>query len=316
MRVNLNKIAEQIVPEYRYQQFVDSIVDLDLPPLYKGTLTTFYPTTISTGNSTVGFTKKHWLRRYIFKYNSNGSYDFITTRQGQRNGGNNVTLQDSQINVVITDPSDNFAELKNRNFTKVSDNLYSSGSNVRIIKVNQRYLWQEKPIRTFVFSTLYYSDATPNFLETADKQNDVNWFQQGSDKYVIANNSRIVYYNNNTLAGLNSWPIQNANINETRPEMLDDAYLARCFADVPLDAYDIVFVEVAWMRYVNKESYPSTEPVWLGESFTVPNEKGRVYRVGKLAASNGVGEYDVVTFAHRTRIKTTKTKRGGDSVYN
>lgn len=316
MRVNLNKIAEQIVPEYRHQQFVDSVVDLDLPPIYNGTLTTFYPTTISTGNNTVGFAKKHWLRRYIFKYNSNGSYEFITTRKGQRNGGNNVSLQDSQINVTITDPANNFAELKNQNFTKVSDNLYVFGSNVRIIKVNQRYLWQEKPIRTFVFSTLYYSDATLNLLEIADKQNDVNWFQQTTNKYVIASNSRVVYYNNNTLAGLNSWPIINEDLNETRPEMLDDAYLARCFADTPLDAYDVVFVEIAWKRYFNKSSNKGAEPVWLGEPFTVPQDKGRVYRVGKLAASNKVGEYDVVTFAHRTRIKTTATKRGGDSVYN
>jgi hypothetical protein len=316
MRVNLNKIAEQIVPEYRYQQFVDSVVDLDLPPIYKGTLTTFYPTTITSEVTQGSQTKKHWLRRYIFKYNSNGSYDFVTTRKGQRNGGNNVTLQDSQINVIITDPANSFAELKNRNFTKVSDTLYSSGSNVRILKVNQRYLWQEKPIRAFVFSTLYYSDATPNALEIADKQNDVNWFQQGTDKYVVANSSRVVYYNNNTLAGLNSWPIVNENLNETLPEMLDDAYLARCFADVPLDAYDIVFVEVAWKSYSNKDTNTSTEPVWLGEPFTVLNEKGRIYRVGKLAASNNADEYDVVTLAHRTRIKTTKTKRGGDNVYN
>lgn len=316
MRVNLNKIADQIVPEYRHQQFVDSVVDLDLPPLYNGTLTTYYPTTISTTNNDIGFSKKRWLRRYIFKYNSNGTFEYITVRQGQRNGGNNVTLQDSQINVTITDPSNNFSILKSQNFTIVNENLYTFGTNVRILKVNQQYLWQEKPIRTFVFSTLYRSEATENPLETADKENGVNWFEEGSNKYVVTNNSRVVYYNNNTLAGLNSWPIQNQNLNESRPEMLDDAYLARCFADVPLDSYDIVFVEVYWQRFVNKDTSNSTEPLWLGESFTVPQDKGRVYRVGKLAASNGVGEYDLVTFAHRTRIKTTTTKRGGDKVYN
>lgn len=316
MRVNLNKIAEQIVPEYRYKQFVDSVVDLELCPIYKGNLVTFYPTTISIGNSNVGSTKISNLRRYIFRYNSNGSYEFLATRHGQRNGGNNVTLADSQINVTITDPANAFAVLKNQNFTIVDDNLFTAGSNVRIIKSNQRYLWQEKPIRGFIFSTLYYSDATENPLQNADKENEVNWYEEGSNKYVIASNSRVVYYNNNTLAGLNSWPIQNANLSsETIPEMLDDAYLARCFYNVPLEAYDIVFVEVQWKKYFNRDNFDDT-PQWLGESFTVPEEKGRVYRIGKLAASNGVGEYDIVTFAQRTRIKTTTSKRGGETVYN
>lgn len=316
MRVNLNKIAEQIVPEYRYKQFVDSVVDLELCPIYKGNLVTFYPTTISIGNSNVGSNKISSLRRYIFRYNSNGSYEFLATRHGQRNGGNNVTLADSQINVTITDPANGFAVLKNQNFTIVDDNLFTAGSNVRIIKSNQRYLWQEKPIRGFIFSTLYYSDATENLLQNADKENEVNWYEEGSNKYVIASNSRVVYYNNNTLAGLNSWPIQNADLSsETRPEMLDDAYLARCFYNVPLEAYDIVFVEVQWKKYFNRDNFDDT-PQWLGESFTVPEEKGRVYRIGKLAASNGVGEYDIVTFAQRTRIKTTSSKRGGETVYN
>lgn len=323
MRVNLNKIAEQIVPEYRYKQFVDSVTDLSLCPLYKGNLITVYPTTISNCNYTTVSGKTNWLRRYIFKYNSNGSFDFITTRKGQRNGGNNVTLANSQISVTITDPANNFAVLKSANFTIVDDNLFRSGPNVRIIRSNQRYLWQEKPPRGFIFSTFYYSDATNNPLPTADKQNDVNWYAQGTNKYVIANNDRVVYYNNNTLAGLNSWPIQNENLNESRPEMLDDAYLARCFYDVHLEAYDIVFVEVNWKKYgvrtkfgISNNNVDNSTPQWFGEPFTVPEEKGRVYRIGKLAASNGVGEYDIVTFAQRTRIKTTSTKRGGDKVYN
>ena len=310
MRVNLNKIAEQIVPEYRHQQFVDSVVDLDLSPVYKGTLTTFYPTTITESKS------NRTLRRYIFKYNSNGTFEYITARQGQRNGGNNVALADSQINIVITDPANNFAVLKNQNFTPVSDSLFVFGRTARILKSNQRYLWQEKPVRGSVYSTLYYSDATSNALQDGDKQNDVNWYQQTTNKYVIANNTRVVYHNNNTLAGLNSWPIQNTNVGDTRPEMLDDAYLARCFYNVNLEAYDIVFVEVSWKKYINREEFLSTTPLWVGESFTVPENKGRVYRVGKLNASNGAGEYDVVTHAQRTRIKTTRNKRGGDTVYN
>jgi hypothetical protein len=325
MRVNLNKIAEQIVPEYRYKQFVDSVADLDLCPLYKGNLVTFYPTTIRNRAvfSTNTF-KSSKLRRYIFKYNSNGSFEFITTRRGQRNGGNNVSVENSQISVIITDPANNFAVLKSGNFNIVNENLFTAGPNVRIARVNGRFLWQEKPIRGFIFSTFYYSDATQNPLSIADKENDVNWYQEGTNKYVIANNDRVVYYNNNTLAGLNSWPIQNEDLGESRPEMLDDAYLSRCFHNVHLEAYDIVFVEVLWKVYTNRNTFgrsydilpEKNRPQWLGESFTVPEEKGRVYRIGKLAASNGVGEYDIVTFAQRTRIKTTRSKRGGETVYN
>lgn len=322
MRVNLNKIAEQIVPEYRHKQFVDNFVDLDLNPLYDGPLETFYPTTYREKRYSRIAPK---LRRYVFKYNANGSFEYIATRRGQRNGGKNVSIADSQINVTITDPANNFSELKNQNFTIVNENLYTFGSNVRIVKVNGRFLWQEKPIRTFVFSTFYYSDATNNPLETADKENDVNWYQEGSNKYVVSSSSRVVYYNNNTLAGLNSWPIQNVNLNEPRPDMLDDAYLARCFYNIPLEAYDTVFVEVVWKEFDNRTSYvksgdinssTSNVPQWIGEPFTVPIKKGRVYRVGKLAKDNGVGGYDVVTHAQRTRIKTTSTKRGGDAVYN
>lgn len=316
MRVNLNKVAEQLVPEYKREQFVDSVIDLDLPPLYEGTLTTFYPTTIREAKNPGPNEYRPKLRRYIFKYNSNGTYEYITTRKGQRNGGNNVSIENSQINVVITDPEDEFSEIKNANFTIVNNNFFTAGSNVRIVKVNQRYLWQEKPQSGFVFSTLYYSEPTAKPLQNADKENDVNWFQQTTNKYVVTNIDRVVYYNNNNLAGLNSWPIPNVDLNETRPEMLDDAYLTRCFSNVNLDAYDTVFVEVIWKQYTNRTKIKADSQAWLGEPFTVPNKKGRVYRVGKLAKSNGVGEYDVVTFAQRTRIKTTKTKRGGNSVYN
>jgi hypothetical protein len=309
MRVNLNKIAEQIVPEYRHQQFVDSVVDLNLNPIYEGTLTTYYPTTITAVN-------RGKLRRYIFKYRADGSYEFITARKGQRNGGNNVVLADAQINITITDPNNNFSVLKNQNFTIVNSNFFTFGATARILRVNGRYLWQEKPESSFVFNTLYYSDATSKPLEAADKQNDVNWFQQGTNKYVVANNTRVVYYNNNTLAGLNGWPIQNSNVGEERPVMLDDAYLSRCFYNMPLEPYEIVFVEVFWNRFENKETFLEDKPAWLGESFTVPANKGRVYRVGKLAASNEVGEYDIVTYAQRTRIKTSTTKRGGNTVYN
>lgn len=332
MRVNLNKVAEQIVPEYRHKQFVDNVIDLDLPPLYRGCLKTFYPTTLKEvriGRS---------LRRYIFQYNSNGSYDFITARDGQRNGGNDVLIENAQINVIITDPENDYQELNNVNFNIINEKLYRAGDDVRIIKINQRYLWQEKAPGSFLYSTLYYSEPTSKSLHEANKENDVNWFEQTTDKYLVAVTSRVVFYNNNTLAGLNGWPIRNKEVRvpkyvtmdwqdnvtissnlttvaETRPLMLDDSYLTKCFRDVNLNAYDIVFVEVAWKEYRNKRTFISTKPMWLGESFKVPVRKGRVYRVGKLAKSNDIGDYDVITFALRTKIKTTHKKRGGDTVY-
>ena len=47
--------------------------------------------------------------------------------------------------------------------------------------------------------------------------------------------------------------------------------------------------------------------------FYTRRQKGRVYRIGKLAKSNSVGQYDIVTFAQRTRIVTTKWYRGGNT---
>jgi hypothetical protein len=312
MRVNLNQIAEKIVPNYSYEQFVDNVATLDLSPLYDGTLTTFYPTTITENKKFY----KPKIRRYIFKYNSNGTYEFITTRKGQRNSGINVKIENSQINVIITDPEDDFSEIKNQNFTIINSNSFKAGNNIRIIKSNGRFLWQERTEGSAVFSTLYYSEPTSNPLQSADKENNVNWFQQTTNKYVVTNINRVVYYNNNTLAGLNSWPIQNENLSDLKPEMLDDAYLSKCFSNVSLNAYDIVFVEVLWKEYINKTKTKADYQVWLGDSFTVPAKKGRVYRVGKLAKSNGVGEYDVITVAQRTKIRTTKAKRGGNNVYN
>lgn len=330
MRVNLNKVAEQIVPEYSHKQFVDNVSEISLPPLYRGALRTFYPSTIKRQKS------GDKLRRYIFTYNSNGKFDFIATRLGQRNGGNDIRPEEVQVNVTITDPANNFAVLKSRNFNKIFNNLYTFGQVTRIIYVNQIYYWQERQPGEFVFSNLYYSAPTTNSLENADKENDVNWFEFGTNKYVIGNCSGIGFYNNNTLIGLNNWPIKNEeikvkqytiqdnqNVNvfsdtlvtETRPIMLDDSYLYKCFNNVKLDAYDTVFVEVLWKEYTNRTTFRASRPMWIGEPFTMPVLKGRVYRVGTLAKSNGVDEYDVITFAQRTKIKTTRTKRGGNTVY-
>lgn len=331
MALDLNPLAEEVIPEYGYKQFVDNVSDIPLPPLYRGALATFYPTTIKEQN---GKTK---LRRYIFKYNANGTFEFITTRYGQRNGGNNVRPEEAQYNVTLTDPSNNFGVVRNRNFKRVSDNLYVFGEITRIIYINQVYYWQERTPDSYIYNNIFYSSPTTSPLKDADKQGDVNWFEFGSNRYVVANNSTVEYYNNNTLAGLNGWPIKNEEVKvkqytiadgqnvssfsnnlvtETRPSMLDDAYLYKCFNNIVIEPYETVFVEVLWKEYTNKSKFKSNAPAWIGEGFTVPVLKGRVYRVGKLFKSNGVNEYDLVTFAQRTKIKTSRVKRGGNNVYN
>lgn len=328
--MNLNTIAEEVVPDYNYQQFVDNVTDVKLPPLYRGAYKTFYPALIQEKK---GSSK---LRRYIFKYNASGTFDFIAVRKGQRNGGNNVKPEDIQYNVNLADPANNFESVRNRNFKKVSDNLYVFGEITRIIYVNQTYLWQERQPGSFVFNTRYFSSPTINSLKDADKQGGVDWFEFGSNRYLIGNIAAVEFFNNNTLAGLNGWPIVNQtvttkkyfiqdfeNVNsysadivqETRPLMLDDGYLVKCFKNVVVEPYETVFVEVLWKEYTNVSTFNENKTVWIGEGFTVPVLKGRVYRVGKLVASNNIGEYDIVKFAQRTRIKTTRTKRGGNTVY-
>lgn len=338
MKVDLNTVAAKIVPDYQHKQFVDSVMDIDLPPLYRGPTKVFYPNRLSSD-----VFHKNKILRYVFKYNSNGTFDFLAARMGQRNGGNDVKLQDSAINISITDPADNFSVLDAENFTPVNDSIWRFGDSKRIVYVNGRYEWQEKQIGDLVFSVKYFCEPTDKDLFEADKEGDVNWFEEATPpRYVVAANSRVVYYNNNTLKGLNSWPIQNANaqvqqgfitneyygtdlggmVNEVRPEPLTNSYLNRCFQNIPLQSYDTVFVEIIWNAYTNinegwRETYgPNPDrPIWLGQSFEVPVVKGRVYRIGKLHKDSGVGGYDVVTFAQRTRIRTTTNKRGGNNIY-
>jgi hypothetical protein len=332
MSVNLNQAALETVTDYGHKQFVDNVGDIPLTPLYRGALRTFYPTTIEEVK------KGRKLRRYIFRYNSDGSFTFLNVRHGQRNGGNNVRPEEAQINVTILDPSNNNFVLRNRNFNRLTDDIFVFGQITRIVKINQRWYWQERSVDSFVFENVFYTDPTPNSLENANKLNDVNWYQIPLDKYVITNTTSVEYFNNNTLAGLNNWPIRNEEVkmpeyaiqdyqntngiysgtlvNETRPSQLDDGYLNKCFKDVVLESYDTVFVEVSWKEYNNKSIYNPNGPAWIGEEFTVPVLKGRVYRVGKLVKSNGVNEFDIVSDALRTKIKTTRTKRGGNNVYN
>lgn len=117
---------------------------------------------------------------------------------------------------------------------------------------------------------------------------------------------------------------------EGRISCLSDELLFKCFQGIPLKPYEIVFVEIQWTFFAHKVSTPrrggdggyvpstgswgyniSNEEWWSPTPFNTFRQKGRIYRIGKLDADNGVGQTDTVLFAQRTRIVTTKYSKGG-----
>jgi hypothetical protein len=119
---------------------------------------------------------------------------------------------------------------------------------------------------------------------------------------------------------------------ERRPACLTDALLFKCFHGITLKPYEIVFVEVVWKWFANRvSSFSRTNKYWEGcykgqwgydvnqtewwspAPFKAQTQKGRIYRIGKLETNTGIGGYDTVTFAQRTRIITTKYTKGGYS---
>jgi hypothetical protein len=135
------------------------------------------------------------------------------------------------------------------------------------------------------------------------------------------------------------WQIKNddgsAIIPDNRIDALSDDFLNRCFEGVKLKPYDIVFVEVVWKLRMNKSDFqvdlntPSNQPPtyrsaswgywdrihnyewWSPKPFYGRSQKGRVYRIGILEADMGVGGYDKILWAQRTRLITTERTRGG-----
>jgi len=124
-------------------------------------------------------------------------------------------------------------------------------------------------------------------------------------------------------------------IPDRRPDDLNDEYLKKCFQGVNLKHYDIVFVEVVWKYFavrnakydiensdnlVNwgyQENFAREEihdvEWWSPKPFEVKRQKGRVYRIGILEADTGIGGFDKVLFAQRTRVITTDYRRGGET---
>jgi hypothetical protein len=161
----------------------------------------------------------------------------------------------------------------------------------------------------------------------------------------------IVWYNNNSIDNLNKWPIKNVDaddewgtpkkwqtfdggtlIPDRRPDCLNDAYLTKCFQGINLKHYDTVFVEVMWRYFSNRNDKEYTNDLvtwgydsqydresihnvewWSPRPVKIKRQKGRVYRIGILEADTGIGGFDKVLFAQRTRVITTDYKRGGQT---
>lgn len=124
-------------------------------------------------------------------------------------------------------------------------------------------------------------------------------------------------------------------IPDRRPDCLSDDYLNKCFQGVNLKNYDIVFVEVMWRYFVHRNSRNQilgrTDPVdwgyvgsgirpnihqlewWSPKPVKMRRQKGRVYRIGGLEADTGIGGFDKVLWAQRTRVITTDYRRGGQT---
>lgn len=159
------------------------------------------------------------------------------------------------------------------------------------------------------------------------------------------------WYNNNDVENLNKWPITNKEVylgankgrtykwqsrpngtpvDEGKPSCLTNDLLFKCFQGIPLKPYEIVFIEIQWTYFAHRISNSrrggiggyntysgswgynlSNEEWWSPTPFNTYRQKGRIYRIGKLDADNGVGNTDTVLFAQRTRIVTTKYSKGG-----
>jgi hypothetical protein len=186
-----------------------------------------------------------------------------------------------------------------------------------------------------------WTTATPQIPVIATIE-PVEWFNNNSienlNKWPIKNYD--ADYDIYQPQNKQKWQGRNAQtgaiIPDRRIKGLTDDFLHRCFQGVPLKNYSIVFVEVMWRFRLNKSSdvngfdgnYPATyvnsswgyyESIhdnewWSPKPFYSHTQKGRVYRIGILEADTGVGGYDKVLWAQRTKIITTHFTRGGRTV--
>jgi len=351
----------------------------DLPPLlpiYKGRRKKIYPGQLalnknhykSSGISRNTNNLNSGLRRYVFRY-ENGTFVYLATRKGQRNGGFNSKESQTSINFTINVPG-TINETRGFSFKGkniIGEDIYeeTANSRIRYDSANTRWVWETRPATTppappsGPFYVTAKSSSTSNSIGTSSTSEGIVWtyvvdpFGAATPELpatvTIVSNA---WYNNNDLANLNKWPIKNTDANfstdlnrvyrwqprangnyfqalsENRPSCLTDSILFKCFEGIPLKPYEIVFIEVVWtfLAHVDTDNEIEGNNVseksskgydidiiewWSPAPIKIERQKGRIYRVGKLEADTGIGNYDKVIFAQRTRVITTKYSRGG-----
>ena len=367
------------------RQFVGGEHQSPLLPIFKGRRATYYPGQLAcnkgNGNNTAEGRRSNRLssalRRYVFRY-ENGTFVYVATRKGQRNGGRNV--KDSQTAGVFTLVADSalpssvntgplYFSFSGKNASNEDVYTIDSNSRIRYDSANTRWVWETRPatIPPAPPSGPYYVTAftasTTNTLLNSSTINEIGWTYvsypfaaQAPQVPATVGIAASVWYNNNDVTNLNKWPIKNTDadygvpgrdnnkekykwqsrsggsgpvVPERRIACLTDSLLFKCFEGIPLKPYETVFVEVVWKWFANRVSgygrrsenalynsgtwgYEVDDVEWWSPApFTAPTQKGRIYRIGKLEADTGIGGYDTVTFAQRTRIITTKYTKGG-----
>jgi hypothetical protein len=352
--------------------FVDSGVEEPLPPLFKGGKQKFFPGQmvrhsskgIRDGSTGQDKFRREGLRRYVFRY-ENGKFIYLATRKGQRNGGFNSKPTQTNVQLYLSDLQNN--GLAGGTFTALSGSdltLQYKESENSILKYNinlTRWEWSTRPSLTASFVPQAFSGPTSNIFRNSGAVNEVPWtyvqnaWTTGTPEIpAIAVIIPSEWYNNNSVANLNKWPIKNIDADygvdpsflkpwqkksnlgtvvdpDRRIDGLTDDFLNRCFAGVNLKNYSVVFVEVFWRFRLNKADIKNTTVVqptyknsswgywdqihdqewWSPKPFLGHTQKGRVYRIGILEADTGVGGFDKVLWAQRTRIITTRRTRGG-----
>jgi len=380
-----------------YRLFVGSENKEPLPPIFKGKKhVLIYPGDLNDNiksklNKSRDNSKgqKSGLRRYVFRHNK-GTFEYLATRFGQRNGGNNSTPNQTRLLFKIESSYPTVATLSaypvafelvyngvaNLDGTGNKETYSAGGSANSIVNYNNtlnRWEWKTRPSTVppappgGPFYLNAFTDSTVKALRNASTTEGVAWTLIGDPWNAatpqVPTTVKIKakqWFNNNTVDNLNRWSIQNQDADrgknpsqeykwqthqwnnnipkitrDGRPDCLSDEFLFKCFKGVALKEYEIVFVEVIW-RYMQNMCYTDRgtgsnmfyenydAPTYRGynlhdvewfspKPFYTRRQKGRVYRIGKLAKSNSVGQYDIVTFAQRTRIVTTKWYRGGNT---
>jgi hypothetical protein len=314
------------------------------------------------------------LRRYVFRYEGD-NFVYLATRKGQRNGGFNSKPTQTRIQLQLAGPGFNvgrdfsFTEINDDN-----EEVWTE-SNFSIIKYNNlanRWEWLTRPVPSpstappGPFFVNAYTQATTNPLKNTGSVDQIQWTYV-SDPWDTATPEipvttaaivSIVWYNNNSVDNLNKWPIRNVDaddewgvrkkwqsygefenqgflIPDRRPDCLSNEYLTKCFQNVNIKYYDIVFVEVMWRYFAHRNNNydirNKLNPIywgydenngrvnihdaewWAPKPVKMRRQKGRVYRIGGLEADTGIGNFDKVLWAQRTRVITTDYRRGGET---